>query len=104
MQAPFAARAFHRKHQQSICRITPATMNCRIVLFFVVVLVALALLSGSAGASSYRKAPFNGSIFGKRSSGTSADVAESRVAAYPSLCEVALEACSSWVPVSQDST
>ncbi|XP_071453965.1 FMRFamide-related neuropeptides-like [Hetaerina americana] len=79
-------------------------MNCRIVLFFAVVLVALAFLSRSVDASSYRKAPFNGSIFGKRSSRTSADIAESRMVAYTSLCEVALEACSSWVPVSQDST
>ncbi|XP_071439220.1 FMRFamide-related neuropeptides-like [Hetaerina americana] len=77
-------------------------MNSKVIFFFAVVLVALALLSGSADASSYRKPPFNGSIFGKRGNGASAD-AESRAVAFSALCEVALEACSSWMPASQDS-
>ncbi|XP_071450556.1 FMRFamide-related neuropeptides-like [Hetaerina americana] len=77
-------------------------MNCKVVFYFGVVLVALALLSVSVSASSYRKPPFNGSIFGKRAGVASAET-ESRVMALSALCEVALEACSSWMPTAQDS-
>ncbi|XP_075218077.1 neuropeptide SIFamide [Lycorma delicatula] len=46
--------------------------------------------------ATYRKPPFNGSIFGKR--GNVAEY-ESASKALSSMCEIASEACAAWFPV-----
>nr|CAH7720714.1 unnamed protein product [Callosobruchus chinensis]CAH7722245.1 unnamed protein product [Callosobruchus chinensis] len=58
--------------------------------------LALAIFSVlvSASGAAYRKPPFNGSIFGKRTNeidGTSK--------ALSAMCEIASEACQTWFPV-----
>ncbi|GLH00865.1 hypothetical protein R5R35_007282 [Gryllus longicercus] len=74
-----------------------------------VLCVALLLVAASApSASSYRKPPFNGSIFGKRAPAAAAAPAPAASAqdyeaaaagkALSALCEVAAEACSAWFP------
>ncbi|XP_052898845.1 neuropeptide SIFamide [Anopheles moucheti] len=60
---------------------------------FIVVLLVVLALSGSAEAG-YRKPPFNGSIFGKRS-GNSVDY-EGNAKVLSTMCEIAAEACQSW--------
>ncbi|XP_046391713.1 neuropeptide SIFamide [Ischnura elegans] len=76
-------------------------MNSRVILYFAVALVVLAMLSAGAGASSYRKAPMNGSIFGKRSGMNPGETESTRRVMF--LCEVAVEACSMWYPRRDDS-
>ncbi|XP_012251885.1 SIFamide-related peptide isoform X2 [Athalia rosae] len=59
---------------------------------FIVLLIAAVIFSVDA----YRKPPFNGSIFGKRS-GTAIDY-ENTGRALNAMCEIASEACGSWFP------
>ncbi|XP_018576888.1 neuropeptide SIFamide [Anoplophora glabripennis] len=50
--------------------------------------------------ATYRKPPFNGSIFGKRTgSNTEYDSASKALSA---MCEIANEACQSWFPITQE--
>ncbi|XP_046391719.1 uncharacterized protein LOC124159867 [Ischnura elegans] len=115
-QAVDRADIIHRQHLSlqpsqlhNICTrpsptATPTAMNCRVIFYFAVTLVALAMLSTSVGASSYRKAPMNGSIFGKRNGITSAatEAEYYRNGAFSALCEAAMEFCSSWAAAPQD--
>ncbi|XP_077292439.1 uncharacterized protein LOC143915605 [Arctopsyche grandis] len=62
-------------------------------------LVALLVLTLSSEAeATYRKPPFNGSIFGKRGNPADFDTVGKALSA---MCEIANEACQSWFP-SQD--
>ncbi|XP_077292436.1 neuropeptide IMFamide-like [Arctopsyche grandis] len=56
-------------------------------------LLVLAFTSGTE--ATYRKPPFNGSIFGKRGSPGEYDTAGKALSA---MCEIANEACQSWFP------
>jgi len=67
----------------------------RMVVAVAVVLVVLALLSDGVSAG-YRKPPFNGSIFGKRSGAETAMYEPGK--ALASACQIAVEACSAWFP------
>ncbi|KAK9503858.1 hypothetical protein O3M35_010326 [Rhynocoris fuscipes] len=68
----------------------------RTLFIFSVFLVA-ALFVMDAALASYKKPPFNGSIFGKRS-GPSSDY-ETAGKALSTMCEIAAEACSAWFPI-----
>uniref|UniRef100_A0A1E1WXS9 Putative fmrfamide-related neuropeptide-like protein n=1 Tax=Amblyomma aureolatum TaxID=187763 RepID=A0A1E1WXS9_9ACAR len=59
-------------------------------------LLLLAVMTNMACAA-YRKPPFNGSIFGKRSRGdlNNADIKYA-------MCEAVWDTCSQWFPISQD--
>ncbi|ETN59760.1 IFamide peptide [Anopheles darlingi] len=59
----------------------------------IVVLLVVLAFSGHVEAG-YRKPPFNGSIFGKRS-GNSVDY-EGNAKVLSTMCEIAAEACQSW--------
>nr|QPO25075.1 SIFamide [Callinectes arcuatus] len=72
------------------------SMKMRVVVAVAVVVVVLALLSSPVSAG-YRKPPFNGSIFGKRS-GADAVYEPGKSQALASVCQVALEACTLWFP------
>ncbi|XP_030753458.1 neuropeptide SIFamide [Sitophilus oryzae] len=51
----------------------------------------------SPSMATYRKPPFNGSIFGKRS-GIGSNEYDSASKALSAMCEIANEACQSWFP------
>ncbi|XP_064098545.1 FMRFamide-related neuropeptides [Macrobrachium rosenbergii] len=70
------------------------SVQTRLVVAVMVVLVVLAVFTDHASAG-YRKPPFNGSIFGKRSGG---DPAYESGKTLASICQVAVEACSAWFP------
>ncbi|XP_024941474.1 SIFamide-related peptide isoform X1 [Cephus cinctus] len=69
-------------------------VSIRVILTIFAVLATVAVLSVNAA---YRKPPFNGSIFGKRSS-TVTDGTDYEVTgrALTAMCEVASETCSAW--------
>ncbi|GJQ87296.1 hypothetical protein Trydic_g14320, partial [Trypoxylus dichotomus] len=68
--------------------------------YFTLFVIAIVLMNFMQYAeSTYRKPPFNGSIFGKR--GTSIDYDNGAGKALSSMCEIASEACQAWFP-SQD--
>ncbi|KAJ8925618.1 hypothetical protein NQ315_009462 [Exocentrus adspersus] len=50
--------------------------------------------------ASYRKPPFNGSIFGKRTGPNNEYEGTSK--ALSAMCEIANEACQSWFPITQE--
>ncbi|XP_044744560.1 neuropeptide SIFamide isoform X2 [Coccinella septempunctata] len=58
---------------------------------FFVLIVAFLVMTADA---TYRKPPFNGSIFGKR--GTAIEYEASK--ALSAMCEIASEACQAWFP------
>ncbi|KAI4500493.1 hypothetical protein M0802_004455 [Mischocyttarus mexicanus] len=66
-------------------------VSIRLVLsiFFVVAILGFTVAAG------YKKPPFNGSIFGKRSN-TESD-AEVANRALSAMCEIASEACNAWL-------
>ncbi|XP_076230550.1 neuropeptide SIFamide [Nomia melanderi] len=66
-------------------------VSSRIVLAIVAVVFVLAITVDAA----YRKPPFNGSIFGKRSSTITDYEITSR--AMSSICESVAETCNAWV-------
>ncbi|XP_043598137.1 SIFamide-related peptide [Bombus pyrosoma] len=66
-------------------------MFSRFVLTIVVVLFVLAIAVDAA----YRKPPFNGSIFGKRSNAITDYELTSR--AMSSVCETVSETCNAWL-------
>ncbi|KAF7382111.1 SIFamide-related peptide [Vespula maculifrons] len=60
-----------------------------LTIFLVVAILGLIVEAG------YKKPPFNGSIFGKRSNSESdAEVANRALSA---MCEIASEACNAWL-------
>ncbi|KAB0805218.1 hypothetical protein PPYR_02188 [Photinus pyralis] len=65
----------------------------KIVTAMTVVLLVLTLLSMTE--ATYRKPPFNGSIFGKRGITAEYDNANKALSA---LCEIAFDACQPWYP------
>ncbi|XP_022907508.2 neuropeptide SIFamide [Onthophagus taurus] len=65
----------------------------KLFMFVVVVVFVVALIENVD--ATYRKPPFNGSIFGKRSSTIDYDNAGK---ALSSMCEIASEACQAWFP------
>ncbi|XP_046683242.1 neuropeptide SIFamide [Homalodisca vitripennis] len=67
----------------------------------VLVLVAAVLLVCSLAEATYRKPPFNGSIFGKRANQAEYEQAASATKALSSLCEVVAESCATWFPNSE---
>ncbi|KAK8743593.1 hypothetical protein OTU49_001147, partial [Cherax quadricarinatus] len=69
------------------------SVQTRMVVVVAVLMVVLAVLSHPVSAG-YRKPPFNGSIFGKRSG----DVVYEPGKALASACQVAVEACAAWFP------
>ncbi|KAF7268048.1 hypothetical protein GWI33_018790 [Rhynchophorus ferrugineus] len=66
----------------------------------VLLLVATFLFIISPSEGTYRKPPFNGSIFGKRS-GLSSNDYDSASKAMSAMCEIANEACQSWFPLQE---
>ncbi|XP_042878950.1 FMRFamide-related neuropeptides-like [Penaeus chinensis] len=70
------------------------SVQARVVLAVALVLVVLAVFTEPVAAG-YRKPPFNGSIFGKRSGG---DAVYEPSKALASACQIAVEACSGWFP------
>ncbi|XP_055312416.1 neuropeptide SIFamide [Sitodiplosis mosellana] len=68
------------------------SVTSMVILMTVCILLTVTQLT-EAG---YRKPPFNGSIFGKRS-GNSIDY-DASGKAISALCELALETCQSWLP------
>ncbi|XP_015596587.1 SIFamide-related peptide isoform X2 [Cephus cinctus] len=66
-------------------------VSIRVILTIFAVLATVAVLSVNAA---YRKPPFNGSIFGKRSSTVTDYEVTGR--ALTAMCEVASETCSAW--------
>ncbi|XP_056636465.1 SIFamide-related peptide [Diorhabda carinulata] len=65
-----------------------------LAIFFVVAIVMFGVISSSDAA--YRRPPFNGSIFGKRTTGN--NDFENAGKALSAMCEIASEACASWFP------
>ncbi|KAJ9580942.1 hypothetical protein L9F63_023889, partial [Diploptera punctata] len=63
------------------------------------VLLLTVLLLAELTTATYRKPPFNGSIFGKR--GNVVEY-ENTGKALSALCEIASEACSAWFPSSDN--
>ncbi|XP_060517751.1 SIFamide-related peptide [Cylas formicarius] len=65
---------------------------------FVAILIVLSVLfyMFSVTEATYRKPPFNGSIFGKRSGLNTEYEAASK--ALSAMCEIANDACQSWFP------
>ncbi|XP_067004761.2 neuropeptide SIFamide [Anabrus simplex] len=53
------------------------------------------LFMSQVSCATYRKPPFNGSIFGKRGNAVEYDNAGKALSA---MCEIASEACSAWFP------
>lgn len=74
------------------------TMQSWRVILVLGALMVLAVMSNVACAA-YRKPPFNGSIFGKRSRGdlNNADIKYA-------MCEAVWDTCTQWFPLSQDGT
>ncbi|KAK9886633.1 hypothetical protein WA026_017556 [Henosepilachna vigintioctopunctata] len=68
-------------------------MSSKSATLFIGVLF-ISLLLFNVGAS-YRKPPFNGSIFGKRGNTLEYDTAGKTLSA---MCEIASEACQAWFP------
>ncbi|XP_073972581.1 neuropeptide SIFamide [Rhodnius prolixus] len=66
-------------------------------LFVCCFTLVVALIFLDAAMATYKKPPFNGSIFGKRA-GPSSDY-ETAGKALSTMCEIAAEACSAWFPV-----
>ncbi|VVC46169.1 Hypothetical protein CINCED_3A020312 [Cinara cedri] len=62
----------------------------------VVFLLVVVLMFATDSADGYRKPPFNGSIFGKRSS--SAPEYENPGKTIYNMCELASDACQTWFP------
>ncbi|BES97938.1 Hypothetical protein NTJ_10753 [Nesidiocoris tenuis] len=60
-------------------------------------MAVLVLLILDVSFASYKKPPFNGSIFGKRT-GPPSDY-EQAGKALSTMCEIASEACSAWFPI-----
>ncbi|KAJ8965936.1 hypothetical protein NQ317_009709 [Molorchus minor] len=82
----------------TIMNTTPA----KAVTFFCVVMLLICAFISAAEAT-YRKPPFNGSIFGKRT-GNSVNNNEydSASKALSAMCEIANEACQTWFPITQE--
>ncbi|GLV39630.1 SIFamide [Carabus blaptoides fortunei] len=66
----------------------------KLIISAILLTIVFAALVNQSEAT-YRKPPFNGSIFGKR--GSSADY-DSASKALSAMCEIANEACQSWFP------
>ncbi|KAJ3637447.1 hypothetical protein MTP99_000904 [Tenebrio molitor] len=67
--------------------------------FLTVCIVATFLASWLVMAeATYRKPPFNGSIFGKRGATNEYDSASKALSA---MCEIASEACQTWFPTQE---
>ncbi|XP_050315714.1 neuropeptide SIFamide [Anthonomus grandis grandis] len=60
-------------------------------------LACLVLLVLTPAEATYRKPPFNGSIFGKRA-GLAAVEYDTAGKTLSAMCEIASEACQSWFP------
>ncbi|GAB0093354.1 Neuropeptide SIFamide [Sergentomyia squamirostris] len=68
-------------------------LSQRLLTVFVIICVFCIAMHSAEGT--YRKPPFNGSIFGKRNSVVDYD---SGGKALSAMCEIALEACGAWFP------
>ncbi|XP_028147513.1 SIFamide-related peptide [Diabrotica virgifera virgifera] len=68
-----------------------------LTLFCVVIFLVFGVMSSTDAA--YRRPPFNGSIFGKRTAGS--NDFENAGKALSAMCEIASEACSSWFPTQE---
>ncbi|XP_059614325.1 neuropeptide SIFamide [Phlebotomus argentipes] len=68
-------------------------MSLRLLTLLVIICVFCIAMHSAEGT--YRKPPFNGSIFGKRNSIGDYD---SGGKALSAMCEIALEACGAWFP------
>ncbi|XP_024214831.1 SIFamide-related peptide [Halyomorpha halys] len=69
-------------------------------LFLSFLVIAFAMLVFDVASASYKKPPFNGSIFGKRA-GPPTDY-ETAGKALSTMCEIASEACAAWFPVQEN--
>ncbi|ERL92324.1 FMRFamide-related neuropeptides [Dendroctonus ponderosae] len=63
----------------------------------IVLIASTILLMMSPANATFRKPPFNGSIFGKRSGSINTEY-DPAGKALSAMCEIASEACSSWFP------
>ncbi|XP_045483513.1 neuropeptide SIFamide [Harmonia axyridis] len=61
--------------------------------FFIIFIVFMAMNV----ESTYRKPPFNGSIFGKRGAAVEYEATK----ALSAMCEIASEACQAWFPIQE---
>ncbi|KAG5306301.1 PREDICTED: FMRFamide-related neuropeptides [Acromyrmex echinatior] len=66
-------------------------VSIRLILTLAVIMVAFVISANAA----YKKPPFNGSIFGKRSNTVTDYEVTSR--ALSAICEVASETCTAWL-------
>ncbi|XP_018327726.1 neuropeptide SIFamide [Agrilus planipennis] len=69
------------------------------LLAFLLVITLYSMVFESAEGT-YRKPPFNGSIFGKRTSASGVVTGDYENAnkAISAMCEIAVDACSTWFP------
>lgn len=89
-------------------------LSSRFLFNFIFLLICVFIVTNAVEAA-YRKPPFNGSIFGKRSGNGLGKLTlpnfnkqfynclliidyDNNGKAIPALCEIALEACQSWFP------
>ncbi|XP_014245894.1 SIFamide-related peptide [Cimex lectularius] len=70
------------------------------VIFASCLLLVISFLVFDVATASYKKPPFNGSIFGKRT-GPPTDY-ETAGKALSTMCEIASEACAAWFPVQEN--
>ncbi|XP_019881334.1 neuropeptide SIFamide [Aethina tumida] len=71
-------------------------MNSKATAIVIFALAIICCLTFSE--ATYRKPPFNGSIFGKRGSTNEYDSASKALSA---MCEIASEACQTWFPTQE---
>ncbi|CAG9766532.1 unnamed protein product [Ceutorhynchus assimilis] len=64
----------------------------------IVLIATTFLLVLTPAEANYRKPPFNGSIFGKRSGGIGNNEYDTASKTLSAMCEIATEACQSWFP------
>ncbi|KAJ8942331.1 hypothetical protein NQ318_005323, partial [Aromia moschata] len=69
-----------------------------VTIFSIVMILICAIITTSE--ATYRKPPFNGSIFGKRTG--SNNEYDSASKAISAMCEIASEACQTWFPITQE--
>ncbi|KAL1512667.1 hypothetical protein ABEB36_002224 [Hypothenemus hampei] len=70
------------------------SFSTKVAILFVAIAFLLVI---TPAVAAYRKPPFNGSIFGKRAGGLSAEY-DSAGKTLSAMCEIANEACQSWFP------
>ncbi|KAF5274122.1 hypothetical protein FQR65_LT04520 [Abscondita terminalis] len=86
----------HLPHASCSLHIVKKKMNFKFANVMAIAVIAILVVTFvSMTEATYRKPPFNGSIFGKRGVTSEYDNANKALSA---LCEIAFDACQPWFP------